>query len=412
MRIERGIKEVQWKTKDGTQVRYRVRIKRKDFEADQLFENLKAARDYLALAKTKDGQLALTEHGQRAKMAEEAMVAYLKSPPLEVYLNQYFLRYLKNDSSPTKIRSSEAHKSRIRTICRTEISTNKKELTGLVAMLKKHAKGNEKKLFGSLKIEDINEEIATDYIVERCRSAKKITVKREAAMLQAFFNKLRYLDNATWKRLSANPFENADKSLLKDATKKRKRRLSEDEEYAIFSELKKCKNPEMLAIVGLALTTGMRRGEILELKWTNLGEKIIQIDDGKSGFREVVLNDESKLILDSIKNSKKDENLFHYTADGFASNWDRVKNRSGVTNFRFHDLRREFISRLVETISNPLAIVEMSTLRDPNHIDRHYLEPLREDAAAEHGIQTEADLLRTVGHKNRATTGAYFTRKS
>jgi integrase len=411
MRIERGIREIQWKTKDGTQVKFQVRIKRKDFQADRVFDSLKAARDFVSLAKSKDGQLALTEQGQRAKLAEEFVAAYLKSPTMETYLRQYFLRYLKDESTPTKKLSSSAYDSKIRTICATKIKTNPKPLTGLVAMWKQHAKGNITQNFGDLKPEDVNEQIATDFIVERLKTVAVSTAQREVFLMQGFFNKLRYLDNETWKRLKANPFKEADKSLLKTVAKKRKRRLSDDEEVELFKALRECKNSEMMEIVGIALSTGMRRGEILELKWKNIKEHVIEVEQAKAGAREVVLNSDAKLILEIAKKRKKDERIFHYTPDGFASNWDRVKKRAKIENFRFHDCRREFISRLVETISNPMVIAEMSTLRDVNHIEKYYLEPLRAEESAERGITTEAELLRSVGHKDRTTTALYFTRK-
>ena len=179
----------------------------------------------------------------------------------------------------------------------------------------------------------------------------------------------------------------------------------------LFKALSQCKNPEMMEIVGIALSTGMRRGEILELKWENIKEHVIEVEQAKAGAREVVLNGDAKKILEIAVKRKKDERIFHYTPDGFATNWDRVKKKAKLENFRFHDCRREFISRLVETISNPMAIAEMSTLRDVNHIEKYYLEPLRAEASAEKGITTEAELLRSVGHKDRTTTSLYFTRK-
>lgn len=412
MRIERGIREIQWTTKDGTQVKFQVRIKRKDFQADRVFDSLKAARDFVALAKSKDGQIALTEQGQRAKLAEEWMTAYLKSPTMETYLQQYFLQYLKDESTPTKKLSSSAYDSKIRMICSTKIKTNPKPLTGLVAMWKQHAKGNITQNFGDLKPEDVNEQVATDFIVERLKQVAVSTVQREVFFMQGFFNKLRYLDNETWKRLKANPFKESDKSLLKSVAQKRKRRLSDDEEIELFKALKQCKNPEMMEIFGIALSTGMRRGEILELKWSNIKEHVIEVEQAKAGARDVVLNSDAEAILEIAKKRKRDEKIFHYTPDGFATNWDRAKKRANVKNFRFHDCRREFISRLIETISNPMAIAEMTTLSDVNHIEKYYLEPLRAEAAAEKGISTEQELMRSVGHKSRTTTALYFTPSS
>ena len=412
MRIERGIDEIVWKTKDGTQVKYRVRIKRKDFAADKVFNSLKEARDFVSLAQSKDGQKALTEHGERAKLVEEAMIAYLKSPPLEVYLQQFYLRYLCHEQTPTKKRSSMAAKSRIKTICQTELKTNPRPITGLVVLLKKYAKGNEIKTLGSLKPEDITRVIATDYIYSRIQAkAKEATIRGEIALLSSFFNKLQIMDEKLYERLKENPFEKCDKSEIKSKQLKRKRRLKQDEEERLFAELLKFKNPEMLEIVVIALSTGMRRGEILELKWSNLGEHTIVVEDAKSGPREVVLDQDAKNTLMIAKERKSDDQIFHYTADGFASNWDRIKKRAKVENFRFHDCRRTFLGEILDKISNPVVISESTTMRDANHIQRAYIEPLQAEKSAANGILTEIQLRDTMGHSSRRMTSHYYSRR-
>ena len=52
--IPRGIQAVVWKNKDkSTSVRYRVRIKRKDYKEDRLFDTLEEAKEFLQLSKSK-----------------------------------------------------------------------------------------------------------------------------------------------------------------------------------------------------------------------------------------------------------------------------------------------------------------------------------------------------------------------
>lgn len=409
MRIEKGIREVRYQTKDGTQIKYRVRVKTKTFEADKLFDDPKQARDYLSLIKSKDGQKAVTEFSEKAKMAEEAMSAYLQSATLENYLNGYYKKYFHDESTDTKKRSSYAKFCKIKSICNTRIKVNQTELKGRVTIMRQYAKGNEWIRFGDMKIEDINEQTTSDWIDARLKTVKKVTVKGEIAVMQAFFNKLRYIDKPLSKRLENNPFAEADKSLVQEFVQKRKRRLSEDEEERLYKSLCQCVNPEMMQIVVLAVVTGMRKGEILALEWENIGKHVITLTDAKKGPREVVLSDEAKAVIETV--AKRDKKLFHYTSDGFDSNWDRAKKRAKIENFRFHDTRREFISRIVDKISSPIAIAELSTLKDAAHIENYYLKPLREEKEKEGGIKTIEQAMRSIGHQEMRTTSIYYTRK-
>jgi integrase len=208
--------------------------------------------------------------------------------------------------------------------------------------------------------------------------------------------------------------QNCGQNKIKNASKIRKRRLTEDEENSLYAELSKCSNPEMAEIFGLALTTGMRRGEILELKWSNVKENTIDIERAKAGPRTVVLENEAKLVLASALKRKKpgDDRIFHYTPDGFATNWDRVKKRANIENFRFHDCRREFISRIVERISNPPVVAEKVGMSDVNHVNRQYVQPAVDALSDENGIQSMTGLLKSVGHARINTTGRYFTGKN
>lgn len=427
--LPRGIQEVSWKNQSDKRrtVKYRVRVNRKDFKWDELFDTLEEARKCLDMSKTKDGQLGITEREARDnKMRQEAISEWLRYPDLNFYLDKYADLYIGNSelvAHETKKRSIETNRHRLETIKRTELTSYPKgtpEITGQLVSLRQHARGAEQKPFGRFKLDEITEQTANDYVRARLATVSKATARREVGQMQAFFNKLRHFDKVAWDRLPSNPFEGVDKSLLDGHNKKRRRVLSEEEEERLFLALAEARSKsdkltstvrtsEMPLIVALALATGMRRGEVLTLRWEQVQDNCISLgaDETKSDEeRFVILSDDAKAILAKIP--RKDERLFHYTADGFKSNWQRTIKKAGLDGFRFHDLRRTMISRVVATVSaSPIVIGELTGMKSVDHLERAYIEPIQERAAAEHGITSERVLMQSVGHKGKRMLAHY-----
>lgn len=114
-------------------------------------------------------------------------------------------------------------------------------------------------------------------------------------------------------------------------------------------------------IVLLALNTGMRRGEILSLRWRALPQGrnrvIVEGRTAKSlQTREVPLNAEARSIVSSLRSSaagaRPDDYVFASEdggrMDNFQTSWDTIRRAASLTDFRFHDLRHTFASRLVQ----------------------------------------------------------------
>jgi len=157
--------------------------------------------------------------------------------------------------------------------------------------------------------------------------------------------------------LANNPLQNIKK--LKEP-KGRTRILSERERTNLIKSCEVLKKyPEMTPIVLLAITTGMRRGEILNLRWADIDFKRQQIIiwNSKNGeTRNVPLVgpalsairkwskirpiDNSALLFPS-QVKRKPQNCFHLDHA-----WRLVKSSAGLTDFRFHDLRHTAASYL------------------------------------------------------------------
>lgn len=121
-------------------------------------------------------------------------------------------------------------------------------------------------------------------------------------------------------------------------------------------------------MVLLSLNTGMRRGELFDLKWSaiNLDTKTITVrgeTTKTSDTRHIPMNKESLYVL---KNWKKQSTKFRYVfpsqeggrLEDIKSAWLKLLERAQIIDFRWHDMRHDFASRLV------MAGVPLNTVRD------------------------------------------------
>lgn len=133
--------------------------------------------------------------------------------------------------------------------------------------------------------------------------------------------------------------------------------------------LKACKasaNKKLYTIVVLALSTGMRQGEIMGLRWPDVDLKAARLvlHDTKNGERRVVplYGHSLELLkkLSKVRNLKTDL-LFpgkNIQAPVFIRTpWLKAVKESGIDNFRFHDLRHSAASYLA---MNGASMVEIA----------------------------------------------------
>ena len=108
-------------------------------------------------------------------------------------------------------------------------------------------------------------------------------------------------------------------------------------------------NPHILPIILFAIETGMRRGEILglERQHVHLDRQIVFLPMTKNGLsREVPLTQKAKSILDA-QNTLDIPSPFPVTANALRMAWDRLLRRADISGLRFHDLRHEAITELI-----------------------------------------------------------------
>jgi integrase len=139
------------------------------------------------------------------------------------------------------------------------------------------------------------------------------------------------------------------------------------------------------AIIQLAVETGMRRSELLAMRWddVNLGARTVLLRNTKNGLpRTVPL---SVLALKIIRHMPRfGEMVFGVSANAVRLAWERLKRRAQVSDLRFHDLRHEAVSRFFEKGLNMPEVAAISGHRDPRMLMR-YTHPKAEAIAIKLG---------------------------
>lgn len=115
-------------------------------------------------------------------------------------------------------------------------------------------------------------------------------------------------------------------------------------------------HPYLSRMIALALETGMRQSEIVSLFWSeiDLTQSVIKKSDGKNGEGRVIpLTEKAKAALGDRGIGK----LF----PGFPRKaWENSLTKANLSDFHFHDLRHEAVSRLFERGMNPMEVASVS----------------------------------------------------
>jgi integrase len=219
---------------------------------------------------------------------------------------------------------------------------------------------------------------------------KTTTINRRVTTLKAVMNKA-----VEWDVIAVNPL-NKIKPIKTDSNA-RIRFLSKDEELELRQALddreaqirqgresgnnwREVRGYKQLApldgafadylkpMVLLALNTGLRRGEVFNLKWADVDfEKrslAVEGTTAKTGqTRHVSLNSEVVTLLKSWRTQSTSMQVFTSPVtgkqfDNIKKAWGQLRNRAGIPDFLFHDLRHTFASKLV------MAGVDLYTVKE------------------------------------------------
>lgn len=247
-------------------------------------------------------------------------------------------------------------------------------------------------LLGNKKLQEITPLEIEQWRTQRLKSGRSTeTVNRDIATFKAALSKA-----VEWGMLTVNPLGSL--KLLKIDSRINVRFLSKDEEirlrtaidqreqkirearatanqwrkernYNLFDEL----NPHQFVdhlkpMVLLSLNTGMRQGELFSLTWQNVNFEQSNLtivgNKAKSGkTRHLPLNTEAKSVLVNWRKQTPETNFVFPSKDGNQLNnvrksWLRLLKLADIINFRWHDMRHHFASKLV------MAGVDLNTVRE------------------------------------------------
>ncbi|MHC4070514.1 MAG: tyrosine-type recombinase/integrase [Planctomycetota bacterium] len=235
------------------------------------------------------------------------------------------------------------------------------------------------------------------WAVEKWRSEQlkdgkaKTTINRDVTALKACLSKA-----VEWEILSEHPLQKLRPIKTENLT--RTRYLSEAEEFELRSALD-CREetvresrrnanewrrsrriaelPEfhndrfvdhLQPMVLIAMNTGLRRGELFHLRWADIDliRKIAVVRAGNAKScrtRHVPLNSEAVLTLRRWKKTATSSEWVFPSKAGsrltsIKTSWHTVLRKAGITDFRWHDLRHHFASRLV------MVGVDLNTVRE------------------------------------------------
>ena len=131
--------------------------------------------------------------------------------------------------------------------------------------------------------------------------------------------------------------------------------LDMDELARLGRALDACEDrwPEAVAAIRLLALTGCRRSEVLDLRWRDIGEDAIALEDSKTGPRSVPLGEAARALIEALPGARDpDAFLFPRHAEGrgewsLTNCWRTACADAGLGRLRLHDLRHTAASQAV-----------------------------------------------------------------
>ena len=223
----------------------------------------------------------------------------------------------------------------------------------------RYSAANLKSAFEGKYLSEITPEMVEEYKAGRLQKVEPATVNRELACLKHMYTKA-----AEWGYVRMNPTKSVKK--LKEPPG-RLRYVKPDEVNALLAQ----RSGHLRPLVVTAINTGMRRGELFNLKWphVDLANRIVTVINSKNNeSRAIPINHTLYEELLGLYQAAKGEYVFcsrygrpfKEAKEGFKA----ALRRANIEDFRFHDLRHTFGSHMVMQGVNPRTLQQIMGHKD------------------------------------------------
>lgn len=200
-------------------------------------------------------------------------------------------------------------------------------------------------------------EVKAGYKPIPVKGNKPATVNRFMATISHMFTKA-----VEWDMVEEETLKRIRKVKMLPENNKRLRYLSKEECKELIN---RCDN-HVKPIVITALNSGMRKGEILSLKWEHIDLKhgFVLLDMTKNGERrEIPINDTLRVTLQGLTRRLDSPHVFYDPSSGkpyqdVKRSFKTALKNAKISDFKFHDLRHTFASHLV------MAGVDLTTIKE------------------------------------------------
>jgi integrase len=251
-----------------------------------------------------------------------------------------------NEVTPTK-RGQKAERSRLQTLRRHSVS--------------------------EVRLSDLSGASVARYRDDRLKLVQAASVRRELVVLRHVFE----VAKSEWNILiPSNPVHSI--KLPKDS-KPRERRLEHGEAGKLFNAIGKRSAWYLRPFLVLAIETGMRRGELLSVRWrdVDLERRTLKLKQTKNGDpRTIPLTPKAIELLGPLQ--KTNDRVFPIKPNALRLAWERLRKRAGLEDIRLHDLRHEAVSRFFEYGLSIPEVALISGHRDLRMLNRYtHLKPER-----------------------------------
>jgi integrase len=293
-------------------------------------------------------------------------------------------------SFSTRSDAAEWARDKERQIDRAELPTTIRDFKGMtvadllrryeqeVTPMKRGAKFEQSRLrqllshsIANTSLHNLSGASVTRYRDDRLKVVKPASVRRELVVLRHVFEVAR----TEWGMpIRTNPIHQIK---LPTDSKPRERRLEDGDDIRLADAISSNSAWYLRPLIALAIETGMRRGELLSIRWkdVDMTAPTIRILKTKNGHpRTIPLTPKAVEILASLE--KKDERVFPVTPNAVRLAWERLRKRAGLEDLRLHDLRHEAVSRFFEYGLTVPEVALISEHRDPRMLSRYtHLRP-------------------------------------